>query len=357
MSMWAADVWDAAQQGETAVLIELLGSRRTAGFSAEFVALTVHRALKVAIANDCAPCVCAMVRALPRGASLFVQMKRHGYPTPLELAASCGSLQTVNALLAGRPALSLAAPSSSLRLAAQDGHADVVQALLDAKAAIRPDTLPAAAAGGDARTVRILLHAKASANKRDGLGGPTPLLAAVMHGCTADVVDELLRANADPDDSRPALTRKRDDMPLHLAASHCKVPAVRVLLVAKATVTAVNCVGHTPLHVAALNSDPAMCKLLVAFKADVRASAGEGTPLHTAAAWVNAPCAAALLELGADLEARDRDGRTPLQVAQRRAPYGDMLSARRVQTVRVLVAAKANVRAEGTDAAQPARPP
>ncbi len=342
---WRADVWDAAQQGDAGALMGLLGSRQPAGLSTTFVASTVHWGLKVAIANDYAPCVDALTRALPRGASLFLQVSRHGCQTPLDLAASCGSLQTVNALLADdRPALSLVAPSSTLRFAAQDGHADVVQALLDAKAAVRLDTLPAATAGGDARTVRILLGAKASANARSSgwRSGLTPLFAAVMHGCTADVVDQLVRAKADPNDSRSTVTREGDDTPLHLAAMHCRAPAVRVLLEAKANVNALNRVSYTPLHCAAMIADPAVCNWLVAFKADVHASARGSTPLHTAVSLANAPCVVALVKAGADLEAINGWGHTPLQAVQSDT---SCRYAARLHVIQALVAAKASVHA------------
>ena len=72
--------------------------------------------------------------------------------------------------------------------------------------------------------------------------------------------------------------------------------------------------NDTPLHLAASsNENPAVIGLLLEAGADLEARevAGE-TPLHFAAGSANAVAVEALLAAGANLEARGEEGRTPL---------------------------------------------
>ena len=72
----------------------------------------------------------------------------------------------------------------------------------------------------------------------------------------------------------------------------------------------------TPLHLAALNPDPAVTEALLAQGANVAAKSQQGlTPLHTAARLAGLQHVRALLNAGAEIEARDNDGRTPLHWA------------------------------------------
>ena len=76
--------------------------------------------------------------------------------------------------------------------------------------------------------------------------------------------------------------------------------------------------GRTPLHVAALANAPRLIAALVEAGADVEARDEDTlTPLHLAAGADAAAAVAALLEAGADLQARNRLGETPLLFAAR----------------------------------------
>jgi uncharacterized protein len=75
--------------------------------------------------------------------------------------------------------------------------------------------------------------------------------------------------------------------------------------------------GATPLHAAALASQPAMAEVLIAHGADVNAlNVGGFTPLHAAAYSGSVPVAELLLDKGAVVdEAAKKFGVTPLLVA------------------------------------------
>jgi hemoglobin len=112
---------------------------------------------------------------------------------------------------------------------------------------------------------------------------------------------------------------------LHDAAQAWDVERVRLLLSFGAEVNARSFEGgHTPLYYAANHVDlsrpadgKAVAESLIRHGADVNVHSGptRGTPLHTAARRDNVIVARVLLVAGADVEARDIKGETPLRRA------------------------------------------
>ncbi len=78
--------------------------------------------------------------------------------------------------------------------------------------------------------------------------------------------------------------------------------------------------GGTPLHFAAVFSNPANIQALLAAGADVMARTEDGsTPLHLAAKcnyFCKSGAIQALLDAGADAKAKNKEGKTPWDLAQ-----------------------------------------
>jgi ankyrin repeat protein len=129
--------------------------------------------------------------------------------------------------------------------------------------------------------------------------------------------------------AEPALTHSWADdgwTPLHLAAFFGRPEALEALLAHRADPRALssNGEGNTPLHSAlAGRGDPRIVTQLLAAGADVNAlAAGDYTPLHIAAFRDDVATLEMLLARGANAQARTRDGRTALAIAEARGCAG-----------------------------------
>jgi ankyrin repeat protein len=164
--------------------------------------------------------------------------------------------------------------------------------------------------------VKYLVGKGASVTTRDR-GGSTALHAAAASRATdaADIARFLIKKGAVVD-AYDGTDETKDKTPLHTAAWEQNVAVVRVLLEAGADVQSASpSTGHTPLYLACCRNDLAMARLLLIKMAKVNVTCGGETPLHRAV-FSSPELVALLLEYGADRNAKNSDGRIPIEIAR-----------------------------------------
>nr|VZI50428.1 unnamed protein product [Spirometra erinaceieuropaei] len=183
------------------------------------------------------------------------------------------------------------------------------------------------ASGGHLELVKYLIEAGTKGDEADESGW-TPLMIAVSAG-RDDVAEYLLKfCSADPN-----AINSTGQSPLHYAASKNRLNLAKQLLAAGAQVDLRDWGGNTPLHRAVSQGHTDMVKLLLfgdASHSDLQTSSGVvkspkaspnipntagQTPLHFACEDGNASVVRLLLQVGGDLSAKDKDGKTPIELA------------------------------------------
>ncbi|MEZ5357377.1 MAG: ankyrin repeat domain-containing protein [Candidatus Zixiibacteriota bacterium] len=164
-----------------------------------------------------------------------------------------------------------------------------------------------AARNGDLQTVKQLIsHDKTIVNFKDDRG-TTALHLACDSGRT-EVAKYLIQNGAD------LLAVDNDgDTPLHYAAFSGYPDCIRLLVEKGTPVDVLNTNKSTPLHYAAMRGKPEAAAVLLDLGADINRQNYDGeTPVFIAAAIKNADMIKLLVERGADLEVANNYGRTPL---------------------------------------------
>jgi uncharacterized protein len=296
-----------------------------------------------------------------------------GGETPLMTAARVGSLAAVKSLLARGAAVDARDErrgQTALMWAAAEGHADVVQTLIelgaDARLRLTSGFTPLlfAVREGRSSVVRALLKAGADVNepipmdRKRGYGGRlppaggSPLLLAVMNA-HFQLAAELVDAGADPNANLTgytvlhAITSVRkpgvgdNDPAPEGSGTMSSIELVKKLVAAGANVNApmtrranlantrFNELGATPFMLAALTADAELLKTLAALGADTKLPNADNTTALMAAAGLatRSPGEDAgtepevlealqvLLDLGADINAVDNNGETAMHAA------------------------------------------
>ena len=243
--------------------------------------------------------------------------------SPFYRAAFCGHAEVCSLLLQSGARPHLWTP---LHSAALLGDAAQVRQLLAAGAAADAEDADActplhyAAGQGHAEIVRALLAAGADTHGRHHF---TPLYLAVRGGWH-EVCLTLLDAGADTEGRHPETPLLLAARKLH--AAHCEnkhamqktayTEICSTLIHRGANARAADIIGLTPLHWIARSCDVAVAKLFIesgGAALNARDCMGD-TPLHLAADNKNKPLYDYLVSLGADEESRNAQGLTPRDV-------------------------------------------
>jgi len=273
--------------------------------------------------------------------SLIEARGAHGL-TALHTAASANALKVVDELLKRGAVVDARHPfanSTALHFAAEDGHHEIIKVLCDAGADADAATtlggrpLHAAAQKGHGKAVDALLECGASTETLLN-NDTTPLYLAALEGHAAAArslvkggasltptiqrskgsASRAVAAANDRNDWRPNSEPGNGATPLHAAAEHGHVDVVAVLLDAGAPIDDRSMSGVSPLHLASGYERLEVLSLLLEKGATVDIGDMRGaTPLQHGVASLD--IVKALLERGADPNARRRDGATAVHAA------------------------------------------
>ena len=240
-----------------------------------------------------------------------------------------------------------------VHIPARRGYDDVVLKFLrsgadiDAKTPYGESALHLAAEEGHLPILEMLLLHGADINSRTFSGG-SPLMYAARGGKIA-VVELLLDHGARIDGPLANFDTGTTAITTALYGGHTGIAKVLLKRGADANVRLAEAFGGTILHIVTKNqpggSQTQNINLLLEHGADLEAKDDHGqTPLATAVEDYTFEAIPILLKRGANLEARDNKGRTPLGVAVRNGLF---------EVARILIEAGANLEAKDKDGHTP----
>nr|WP_246198629.1 ankyrin repeat domain-containing protein [Wolbachia endosymbiont of Ctenocephalides felis wCfeJ] len=198
-------------------------------------------------------------------------------------------------------------------IAIDQKYDDVVEYLQQTQLGLDKQLL-AAVQGGDFRKVKDLVNQGANVNAK-GEDGETPLHFAVQEG-NLDMVQFFLDKGADIE-----VKDRYEWTPLHFAASSDKFDVVKFLFDKNANIKARDIYGNMPLHVAARYSNKfEIVEFLLDKDAnDINDVTNDcSTPLHAAVQGNKLSIVELLLDRGASIRIKDKYNRTPLNLAAKK---------------------------------------
>jgi ankyrin repeat protein len=241
--------------------------------------------------------------------------------TPLMNAAYQGDQKSVNLLLDKGVNIDTANRTgwTALNSAADQGHIDIVQLLLERKAdpnACSP--LIKALNRNYSEVAQLLLKQHADPNQADA-NGCTPLNMAAMKG-HEDAVKQLLKLGADANSVRSSRRTA-----LYDAAKNGHTGIIRLLLENGAHINTPNIDGATPLHQAVFNGHTQTVNLLLERGVNINLATNStgNTPFHLAADNGHIDIVKLLLEKGVDINLPTKNsGATALHLAADKSRIG-----------------------------------
>ncbi|OQS07769.1 serine/threonine-protein kinase TNNI3K isoform X6 [Thraustotheca clavata] len=239
--------------------------------------------------------------------------------TDLFDAASGGNLEQVKSLLTkgvNCNSYTNQVGDTSLYVAAENGHKDVVSTLINAGANIHQGgsygwtPLLIAAENGHKDIVSVLINAGSNINQADYYG-ETPLLAAADNG-HKDVVSQ-----------QSTMLDKKSIKDIVSVLIDAGSNINQVLINVGSNINQADYEGATPLHLAAENGHKQVVTLLLEAKVAINCFTKKGeTALYVAAKLGHTDIVSILLQANADLEISDNNGLTPQMIALKNSHQG-----------------------------------
>eukprot|EP00656_Telonema_subtile_P029753 TRINITY_DN32836_c0_g1_i1.p1 TRINITY_DN32836_c0_g1~~TRINITY_DN32836_c0_g1_i1.p1 ORF type:complete len:193 (+),score=47.33 TRINITY_DN32836_c0_g1_i1:115-693(+) len=154
--------------------------------------------------------------------------------------------------------------------------------------------------------------------KRQHMGCGATKVQVDLHGAVQeDKLDQVQLVCATAPE-RVTLKDARGDTALHYAAEHNRAEMARMLLEAKADVSASGSEECTPLHIASVYGSSELVQILIQHKADLALTDAEGqTALHAATLYGEHEIVETLVAARADVNKKDLEGQTPLWTAKK----------------------------------------
>jgi len=248
---------------------------------------------------------------------------------PIHQAARSGHKKAVELLLqnGADPDPADSEGVTPLWLAAQGGHHEIMGMILERETADKKVNLEVewgaserrplhqAAQNGHLETARLLLAKGAAYDPMDS-DGVTPLWLGSGNNANADLLRELLEAGARVD----VMPYEHNRQPIHQAAVHGSVEAVRLLLDAGASPTPENDTFDgseiSPFLLACGSGKVESVNIFLDRGVDAHMTSKNGkSALHYAAHGGYVAIAQVLIDKGCDVDAREEDGWPPMMIA------------------------------------------